>query len=67
LTWLARVVLATGPWGVLMIVGAIGLALLRLRRIVAWLGSLPKRARLAVMVRYARWKFIRELEKPWKR
>jgi hypothetical protein len=50
-----------------MITGAIGLALLRLRMLVAWLGSLPERARLAVMVRYARWKFIRELEKPWKR
>jgi len=49
-----------------MIAGGIGLALLRLRRIVAWLGSLPGRARLAVMVRYARWKFIRDLEKPWK-
>jgi hypothetical protein len=60
------VVLATGPWGVLMIAGAIGLALLRLRRLAAWLGSLPKRGRLAVMVRYARWKFIRDLEKPWK-
>lgn len=60
-------VLATGPWGVLMIAGGIGLVLLRLGRLAAWAGSLPERARLAVMVRYARWKFIRELEKPWKR
>ena len=50
-----------------MITGAIGLALLWLGRAPAWLGSLPERARHAVMVRYARWKFLRELEKPWKR
>jgi hypothetical protein len=61
------VLLATGPLGVAVILGGIGLVLLRLGRLAAWAGSLPKRARLAVMARYARWKFIRELEKPWKR
>ena len=61
--WAVRVLLATGPLGVAVIVGGIGLAVLRLRRCAAWAGSLPGRARLAVMVRYARRKHIRDLER----
>jgi hypothetical protein len=61
--WAVKAVLATGPWGVAVIVGGAGLFVLRLRRVAAWLGSLPGRARRRVTVRRARRRHIRALER----
>lgn len=58
MTWAVRVLLATGPLGVAVIAGGIGLLLLRLRRCAAWAG----RARRRRQERRVQRKYIAMLE-----
>jgi hypothetical protein len=66
MTWAVRVVLATGPLGVALIVGGTCLAFLRLRRLAAWAGSLPGRARRRRQERRAQREYIEMLERMFK-
>jgi hypothetical protein len=51
----------------MIVAGIAGLAVLRIRRAAAWLGSLPGRARHRMQVRKAQREYIEALERPWKR
>lgn len=65
--WAVRAALAIGWWGPLIVLGTLGAATVGLARLCAWAGSLPRRARHRVLVRYARRKHIRDLERQWGR